>query len=132
MTKQIFFAYSYSNRLTRFKLYQQLKSLLETNNFKTYSFVFDYTKTDVTKQELMNLALQKIDATDIYVAEPMEGSYGVFLEAGYAKANNKTIIYLHKKETYLEPTLQGISNYVVEYQNDKDIVNWFANNHHKL
>lgn len=128
MPKQIFFAYSYSNRNSRLEIYQKLKTLLTNAGFTTYSFVFDFTDNSVTNQELMFQALKKIDESNVYVAEPIEGSHGIFLEAGYSKAHDKKIIYLHKTGTKAEQTLLGIADHVVEYQNDQDILNWFTTN----
>ncbi len=126
-TKQVFFSYSYAHREEHQGTYLLLKELLENNGFSCYSFVFDFTD-QVDEKTLMVEALRKIDDSDIFIADPCFGSFGIGIEAGYAKARNKTIIYLHELSTSLEETLVGISDHLVDYSDSSDLTKWFTGN----
>ena len=126
-TTKAFFSYSFTHRSEHQENYLSLKSLLESNGVSCYSFVFDFTDK-VDSQTLMQAALKKIDEADIFIADPCFGSFGIGLEAGYAKAKGKTIIYLHEQSTPLEETLVGISDHLVDYSSLDDLLTWFTQN----
>jgi len=128
---RLFFSYSFTHRSDHRDNYLLLKELLQNNGFSCYSFVFDFTE-QVDNKKLMTEALREIDNSAIFIADPSFGSFGIGIEAGYAKAKNKTIIYFHKEGSPLEETLEGISDAVVDYSNTSDILSWFNKNLNNL
>ena len=129
---QAFFAYSFKNKEAHRSDYEKIKELLNNYQISCYSFVFDYTKKPENWQQLMSEALKQIDKSDYYFADPSIGSFGIGLEAGYAKGKNKKVFYLYKVGSEYEETLEGISNYVIHYKNVDDILDWLTNNITKI
>lgn len=125
---QAFFAYSFKNKEAHREDYEKIKDLLRKNKISCYSFVFDYTQKPESWQQLMSEALSQIDKSDYYFADPTIGSFGIGLEAGYAKGKNKKVFYLYKEGSEYEETLEGISDHVIHYKNVDDILSWLSNN----
>jgi len=95
--------------------------LADKYSIETYSFVFDFTEK-VDDKKLMEEALAEIDKSDMLLAEASDKSVGVGLEAGYAKAKGKKIVYLYKKGTEKQQTISGISDLLIEYESAEDII----------
>jgi len=124
MIKKVFASYSFSHRDSIMPFHLQLKEFLDkAYKVSLYSFVFDF-KGKVNDKELMALALQKVDESDLVLVELSNKSVGVGIEAGYAKARGKTIIYLHKTGTNIKQAMNGIADHVVEYEQVEDVINW--------
>lgn len=71
---------------------------------------------------MMKTAFEEIDSSDFLVADLTTKSIGVGIEIGYAFAKEKPIFYLRKKGSEYSTTASGCSNYVVEYENELDLV----------
>jgi 2'-deoxynucleoside 5'-phosphate N-hydrolase len=123
-TKRFFFSYSFSRRQNHLSDYREVKSLLESQGHTCYCFVYDFDKK-ASPQELMDHALYQIDQSDVLVADPVYSSFGIGIEAGYAKARGKEIIYLHKVGTEQEETLSGISDNIIDYSSYSEVTDWF-------
>lgn len=121
MQPKAFISYSYANR-DEFKSFDvNLRQFLANEmNIDAYSFVFDF-KSKATDQTLMKAALEKIDESDFLIAELSYKSIGIGIEAGYAKAKNKKIIYIHQKGTEISTTVNGICDSRIEYKNERDL-----------
>ena len=76
----------------------------------------------------MKSALKKIDESNLLIAELSYKSIGVGLEAGYAKAKGKKIIYIHQAGTELSTTVNGISDVRIKYNNISDLLTQLKNN----
>ena len=85
-----------------------------------YAFVFDFIDT-VDDTTLMDESLKKIDESDYVIVELSNKSVGIGIEAGYAKAKNKPIIYLHKKGSDMKQAMNGISDIVITYEDIEDL-----------
>lgn len=120
--KKVFISYSFSKREDVKELHEQLKKLLEERfNLEVYAFVFDY-EDDVDDKKLMDDALKKVNESDILIVELSNKSVGVGIEAGYAKAKGKSIIYIHKLGAELKQTMSGIADVVIAYENTNDLI----------
>ncbi len=112
---------SYSKR----KIFEdEVCSIIET--FKELSiepFVFvDQYKFDVTEEkQMMRQALADIDNCDVLVAEVSDKAIGIGIEAGYAKAKGKPIIYMRKNSSEHSTTLSGISDFQIIYRNVEEL-----------
>jgi nucleoside 2-deoxyribosyltransferase len=120
--KRIFVSYSYSQRKHFEELHRKLENFLKDRGFTVCAFVFDFT-VKVEDKELMDKALAKIDESDLIIVELSNKSVGIGIEAGYAKAKGKPIIYLHKKGTDLKQTMNGIAEVVITYEEKEDLIN---------
>jgi len=120
--KKVFISYSFTKRKDFEELHNRLKSFLEEKyNFEIYAFVFDY-KDNVNDKKLMEEAFRNIDESDLVMVELSNMSVGVGIEAGYAKAKGKPIVYLHKKGTRLKEAMNGIVDKVFTYENTEDLI----------
>lgn len=117
-----FLSYSYTNKKEFENLNKVLKRFLKQKfNIDSCSFVFDF-KEKTTNKIMMKKVLQLIDNSDLIIAELSYKSIGIGIEIGYAKAKNKKIIYLKKTTAEISTTSEGISDYLIEYKNEKDLL----------
>ncbi|MDP2586115.1 MAG: hypothetical protein Q8P29_04520 [Candidatus Levybacteria bacterium] len=122
MITKTFISYSFADRNQYKSFDRQLREFLESNfSMKTHSLVFDL-KEKVNNKTLMELAFKKINECDLILIELSHKSIGVGIEAGYAKAKGKRIIYMHKIGTELSTTADGICDSRIEYKNISDLL----------
>lgn len=108
---------------------KEITAITDTlNEFKISSFVFvDNYKFDLAEeQQMMKQAMADIDNCDILIAETSYKGIGIGVEVGYAKAKNKTVIYLRQKDTEHSTTVSGISDFQIVYLNTNDLKNQLA------
>jgi len=120
--KKAYFAISYSNRNQFDKEIESLKILFNEYNIELLVFVDKYNFKAKQEKEMMKVAFEEIDSSDILIAELTTKSIGVGIEIGYAFAKEKPIFYLRRKETEYSTTASGCSSYVIEYTNDLNLV----------
>ena len=86
-------------------------------------FVFvDNYKFDLTEErQMMKQAMADIDNCDILIAEISDKGIGIGIEVGYAKAKDKTVIYLRQKDSEHSTTVSGISNFQIIYSDTSDL-----------
>jgi len=120
MTKG-YLAISYSNRRLFDSEIESLKSVFMKYNIVLMAFVDKYDfKTDQENQ-MMTTAFEEINNSDFLIAELTTKSIGVGIEIGYARAKEKPIIYLRKKNSEYSTTAAGSSTYIVEYIDSIDL-----------
>ena len=108
---------------------KEIAAITDTlSEFKISSFVFvDNYKFDLAEeQQMMKQAMADIDNCDILIAETSHKGIGIGIEVGYAKAKNKTVIYLRQKDTEHSTTVSGISDFQIVYLNTTDLKNQLA------
>lgn len=91
--------------------------------FKIHSFIFmDKYKFDSSQERQMMLqAMEDIDNSDFLIAETSDKAIGIGVEAGYAKAKNKPVIYVRQANAEHSTTVSGISDYQLIYENERDL-----------
>jgi nucleoside 2-deoxyribosyltransferase len=72
-------------------------------------------------REMMQHALQMIDDCDLLIAETSDKAIGIGIEAGYAKAKGKKVIYLRNENAEHSTTLSGISDFQIAYTGCEDL-----------
>lgn len=128
----MYFATSFKFKDEYLNIYQKLKVYLdEKYGIELYSFVFEY-KGDVEDHKMMKADFIEMDKSGLIIAEASHKSIGVGVEVGYFKAQHKNVIYLHKQNTEIENIINGVSDYVIDYSDVDDIINWFDKNCDKL
>ncbi len=98
-----------------------IKSVLEFFGLNTMVFVEKYQFKANQENDMMRQAMADINACDLFVAEVSEKAIGVGLEAGYAKAKGKTVVYVRHKNAEHSTTVSGISDYHVIYSDVNDL-----------
>jgi nucleoside 2-deoxyribosyltransferase len=91
--------------------------------FEIHSFVFtDKYKFDSGQERQMMLqAMEDIDNSDFLIVETSDKAIGIGVEAGYAKAKNKPVIYVRRANAEHSTTVSGISDYQLIYENERDL-----------
>ena len=90
----------------------QIKQFVFVDNFK---FSFDQEK------EMMQQAIASIDDCDLLIAETSDKGIGIGVEAGYAKAKGKPVIYMRNRNAEHSTTVAGISDFQIIYDDIKNL-----------
>ena len=118
---------SYSKRKSANK---KLNAMIDTlNGFKIAPFIFvDHYGFDPTQErEMMQQAMADIDRCDLLIAETSDKGIGIGIEAGYAKAKGKPVIYVRQKDAEHSTTVSGISDFQIVYADLNDLQNQLNN-----
>lgn len=111
--KSIFFAASYQKK----EEFRVIYDVLRKSDFLVSSPIFDYQPTEkLNYKQLMQHSFEKIIESDIFLADVTYKEIGIGVEAGYAKAHSKPIIYIRKDGSDLSTTIWGISTNMLNYQ----------------
>jgi hypothetical protein len=114
---------SFSKRQLMHKEITAIMDTLKELNISSFVFVDKY-KFDLTQErQMMKQAMIDIDNCDILIAETSDKGIGIGIEAGYAKAKGKTVIYLRQKDTEHSTTVSGISDFQIVYLDTNDLQN---------
>lgn len=105
-------------------LKNQLAAISDTlTDFNITPLIFvDKYKFDLAQErDMMARAMMDIDSADILIAEASVKAIGIGVEAGYAKAKGKPIIYIRHQDAEHSTTISGISDYIIVYVNADDL-----------
>lgn len=122
-----------------FKHKAELESITATivNTFRGFNidvivFAQEFCFSKGEEEKMMNTALEYIKNSDIFIAEVSYKEIGIGIEAGYAKALNKQIVYLKSNDSELSTTLLGIASIMIEYKNVEELENKLLEAKNKL
>jgi len=99
------------------------KLIEETLGWETFIFFRDAQNWGEIKMDIKEVtqkAMQEIEKCDAILVEASEKANGVYFEVGYAKALNKKIIIIHKKDKEAN-FLDSTADVVIEYGDDEDL-----------
>ena len=96
-------------------------STLQNFNIEPFVFIDKYKFYNDQEHQMMKQAMKEIDSCDLLIAETSEKGIGIGVEVGYAKARDKPIIYVRKKEAEHSTTVSGISDFQIIYSNIDDL-----------
>lgn len=116
-----YLAISYSKRK---ELNEEVNVIIETLhafNIQSFVFVDQYSFHPSQEKEMMLAAMKEIDDCDLLIAETSDKAIGIGIEAGYAKAKGKPVIYIRNKEAEHSTTLSGISDHQIIYTDIEDL-----------
>lgn len=119
MTAYIAISYSQRNELA--EELTVIKEVLVASGINPFVFIEQVQFDPAQEKEMMQEAMQKIDAADLLIAETSDKAIGIGIEAGYAKAKGKPVIYIRNKKAEHSTTLSGISDQQVIYENSIDL-----------
>ncbi len=94
---------------------------LKANNIEPFIFIDNYEYDAQQENQMMLQAMEDIDKSDLLIAETSEKAIGIGIEAGYAKATHKPVIYLRHIASEHSTTHSGISDYQVIYENELNL-----------
>ncbi len=119
--KQIYISCSFSLHKKLENEITLLKEVITSNNYKPFVFIENYTFTAKQEKEMMQKALNDIDNSCCLFAETTDKGIGIGIEAGYAKAKGKPVIYLRKSEAEHSTTLSGMADFCIIYDDLEDL-----------
>lgn len=90
-------------------------------------FVDEFKFTAEEEKQMMQQAMYSIDDCDLLIAEVSVKGIGIGVEAGYAKAKGKPVIYLRNKSAEHSTTVAGISDYQVIYDDVIELKHFLKN-----
>lgn len=120
--KKIFIAYDFSNKEIYVNFHRKLKLYLEKDGNQIYSFVFDKHPKFKNDKDMMEKALNKIEESDVLIAELSSKQIGIGVEVGYAYALKKEIIYIRQLNSEYSKTVGGVASIIIEYKNIDDLI----------
>ena len=97
-----------------------IKKALKRSGAK-YLFFLENEINFLNEKEMMESVFKSIDASDIIIAEASDKAVGIGIEIGYAKAKQKTIIYIRNIKSKISRTILGTSDYSFTYDNIRDL-----------
>jgi hypothetical protein len=124
---RIFLSYKYTgeNPDELKPLITNITKILEKSGYEVFCSFFKgdfFKKNSFTSEQILNYAFNELDKAQVYLAviKSNEKSEGMFLEAGYALANKKTIVVAIKKgvETSF---LKDVAYKVIEFDDLADL-----------
>jgi nucleoside 2-deoxyribosyltransferase len=98
-----------------------IEAVLSEFNMESFVFVNRYQFGVGEEIQMMAQAMRDIDQSSILIAETSDKAIGIGIEAGYAKAKNKPVIYLRNAKADHSTTLAGISDYRIIYKDLSDL-----------
>ncbi len=116
-----YLALSFSHKTELQSVVNTIKAVLTTLNIKPIVFALENNYAVTNEKLMMQHALAEIDKCDLFIAELSYKSIGIGVEAGYAKAKNKPIVYLRSNIAEHSTTVSGISDYSIIYNSINDL-----------
>ncbi|WP_060873343.1 nucleoside 2-deoxyribosyltransferase [Myroides odoratus] len=121
MNSQVYISCSFALRKLLVEELKTIKSVLLAYEYQPWVFVEHYTFTAQQEKEMMQQAMQDIENSAFLLAETTDKGIGIGIEAGYAKALKKPVVYLRKQSAEHSTTLAGLSDYQIIYQDAVDL-----------
>jgi nucleoside 2-deoxyribosyltransferase len=112
---------SFSKRKLANKELAAIITTLNEHKIQPFIFVDNYKFDSTQEREMMQQAMTDIDHCDLLIAEVSDKAIGIGIEVGYAKAKNKPIIYIRKKDAEHSTTVSGISDLQIIYSDTNDL-----------
>jgi 2'-deoxynucleoside 5'-phosphate N-hydrolase len=116
-----FISTSFSQRAKREKEIAAVKEVLIRSGVSSWVFVDEYIFGPTAEKQMMQQAMADINQCDILIADAAEKAIGIGVEAGYAKAKGKTVVYLRPREAEHSATVSGISDFQIIYMDLTDL-----------
>lgn len=112
---------SHSQRKMLEEALQAIITTLARSGIISFVFIDSYHFDADQAAEMMEQAMKDIDQCDLLIAETSHKAIGIGVEAGYARAKNKPVIYLRQQDAEHSTTVAGISDFQVIYKNPADL-----------
>ncbi len=118
---QAYIAISYSKRKFLQKELDVIVAALKTFSIQPFVFIDNFSFSPGMENEMMQQAFGAIDKCDLLIAETSDKAIGIGVEVGYAKAKNKTILYLRNENAEHSTTVSGASDFKIIYSDADDL-----------
>ena len=119
MTAYISVSFSQRNDLR--KELRAIAGTLTRLNIRPFIFVDCYQFHPDQEKQMMEQALRDLNHCDLLIAETSHKGIGIGIEAGYAKAKGKPVIYVRQQNAAHSTTVSGISDFQIVYADLYDL-----------
>lgn len=119
--RRAYLAVSLDHRPHLESVIQTLQICLKQYSIDLFVFVDHYHFSSNEEVKMMQTAMMEIDRSDILIAEVSVKAIGVGLEAGYAAAKNKPVLYLRNSASAHSSTVSGIASERIFYRDEQDL-----------
>lgn len=110
-----YLALSYNDRPQLDEAVAVIKNTLKQKGIGCFVFADNFSFSPAAAQQMMQEAMAAIDRCDMLIALTNYKAIGIGVEAGYARAKNKPVIYIRDAGAEHSTTVAGISNRQVIY-----------------
>ena len=87
--------------------------------------VLNYGKCEFSAEEIMKIAFNEINSSDVLLIDATELSIGIGIEAGYAFSKKIPIYLIAKKDAYVSNSIKGVASKALFYDEPEEIENLF-------
>ena len=125
---KIFLSIKYYDDMRNKNLIESICSSIESMGHEVFVFARDvqnYKKCELSPEEIMKIAFEKIKSSDVLLADASELSIGVGIEVGYAFSNNIPIYLTANKNAYVSNSIKGISSKSYFYDDPLEVFRLF-------
>ncbi|WP_041893151.1 hypothetical protein [Myroides profundi] len=119
--KQVYISCSFSMQKELKEVIDTIKKAVEAVDYTPFVFIEQYTFDITQEKEMMIQALKDIDQSCCLFAETTDKGIGIGIEAGYAKAQGRPIVYLRQADASHSTTMSGMADYHILYHNTEDL-----------
>lgn len=112
---------SFSNRKQADRELAAITATLYEFSIAPFIFIDHYRFSLSQEQQMMRQAMADIDNCGLLIAAASYKAIGIGVEAGYAKAKGKPVIYIRQQEAEHSTTVSGISDYHIIYLDASDL-----------
>lgn len=119
--KSAFVATAFKQRHMMQAVLDIISEELSTHGYTPLVFVQRYQFEPNETQQMMEMSRQHIADCDLFIAELTHKVVGVGIEAGYAHAYHKPIVYIRHANADPSTTLTGIARYHIVYADSQDL-----------
>jgi 2'-deoxynucleoside 5'-phosphate N-hydrolase len=116
-----YIAVSFAKHITMQPILDLLKETVLAVGIIPFVFVEQYRFEPEQEKQMMTKALSEIGQSDILIAEVSDKAIGIGVEAGFAKAIHKILVYLRRAGSEHSTTVAGISDYSIVYTDTADL-----------
>lgn len=122
-----FLAIKYYDDMRNKELIEEICKSFENQNIEIFAFarnVQNYGSCNLSGQEVMNLAFEKIKSSDAFIIDASEMSIGIGIETGVAYSNNIPIYLIANKSAYVSNSVKGVAKKSYFYGEPAELKNW--------
>jgi nucleoside 2-deoxyribosyltransferase len=116
-----YIAVSYSKRQMLTPAINAIVDTLKAFDMDPLVFVDNFQFDPLQEQQMMQRAMLEIANADLFIAETSDKAIGIGVEAGYAKASDKPVIYMRQQQADHSTTISGISDFQIIYKDADDL-----------
>ena len=125
---KVFLSIKYYDDMRNKNLIEKICSAIE--NCGDIPFVFaknvqNYSKCEFSAEEIMKIAFNEINSSDVLLIDATELSIGIGIEAGYAFSKKIPIYLIANKNAYVSNSIKGISSKALFYDKPEEIEKLF-------